>query len=162
MTDATAVLEVTSSLDQLTHVEDWFEHWCQAAIATDMAWLADYRYALCLVLAEAFTNAVRHAHVQRPPETLIRLEIRADATYIQVDLWDFGDPFDPDQLPPYDPSHVNASNAAIGGYGWFLMRKLSDRLSYTRQLSVTGAMQNCLSFSKFSTRSPDLPVSTDP
>ncbi len=148
-------LEVTSSLDQLTTVEDWFEAWCSLAIARDMAWLADCRYALCLILAEGFTNAVRHAHAQHPPETPIRLEITASPEQVQVDIWDYGAPFDPATLPPYDPSHFTAGNAPTGGYGWFLMRKLSDHISYSRVTSATGEVQNRLSFCKVR---PDEPV----
>ncbi len=141
-------LEVTSSLDQLTAVEDWFEQWCSLAIANDMPWLAEYRYALCLILAEGFTNAVRHAHAKHPPETPIRLEISARPEHVQVNIWDYGEPFDPLSLPPYDSSHFDASNAPTGGYGWFLMRKLSDQISYERVISATGDVQNRLSFCK--------------
>ncbi|MEG4214385.1 ATP-binding protein [Microcoleus sp. Pol14C6] len=47
-----------------------------------------------LAAIEAFTNAVRHAHKNRPSETPIELEITVFNDRLELKIWDWGKPFD--------------------------------------------------------------------
>jgi len=51
-------------------------------------------YQCQLVVSEAFTNAVRHAHNNLPRETPIELEITVFNERLKIKTWDWGEPFD--------------------------------------------------------------------
>ena len=46
-----------------------------------------------LIFAEGFTNVVRHAHQNLPPTTLIDLEVKLFDDYLEIRIWDRGQPF---------------------------------------------------------------------
>ena len=89
---------------------------------------------LRLVLAEAYSNVVRHAHKEKPNlPVLLRLEVTDRDLALEV--WDYGQGYDlskyampvPEQMPD-------------GGYGWLIMNRLMDRVEY--KLEIDG--RNCL------------------
>ena len=45
-------------------------------------------------LIEGFTNAVRHAHKHLPQTTPIELELKLYSNYLEIKIWDQGEPFD--------------------------------------------------------------------
>ena len=47
-----------------------------------------------LVAIEGFTNAVRHAHKTLPSDTPIELAIAVFADRLEIEIWDWGQPFD--------------------------------------------------------------------
>jgi serine/threonine-protein kinase RsbW len=51
-------------------------------------------YQRQLVVSEAFTNAVRHAHKNLPRETPIELEITVFNERLKIKIWDWGEPVD--------------------------------------------------------------------
>ena len=59
-----------------------------------------------------------------------------------IRIWDYGDPFNPELLPEPQPGELLES-----GYGWFLLRRLADKVTYYR--SKDG--RNCLSIVKYGT-----------
>lgn len=81
-----------------------------------------------LVLAEAMTNIARHAYPVGTDQ--IWLSLRLNASRIECDLLDRGVAFDPSKLgqTPPEPALCNE-----GGYGWFIIRSLSEGLNYTRK-----------------------------
>jgi serine/threonine-protein kinase RsbW len=135
-----AFLQVNTDLNALAEVLSWFDQF-KGSLLSDRDWLQCQ-----LMLAEAFTNAVRHAHKDRPIELLIDIEVATFATQIEIRLWDWGDPFNLAQRLACLP--LACEQEAEGGRGLQLMRKLADVLSYTRL-----EHRNCLLLVKYYTQS---------
>jgi serine/threonine-protein kinase RsbW len=136
-------LKAATHLDALTMVLKWFDQ-LKDACESESIWLQ------CkIALAEGFTNAVRHAHKDYPPETpieletsLIRLQTRRG---LEIRIWDQGSPFN---LWKYlekisDPSDKIAVPKE-GGYGLKLMQEIADYLN-----SIRTAHRNCLVIVKY-------------
>lgn len=117
-------LVVESRLEVLSKVQIWFKesYW---HLQTEAAWLAPYYDRLNLALAEGFTNAVRHAHAHLPAETTIEIGLALRRDHIEIRVWDWGHPFNPDTLTEPEPGAL-----LEGGYGWFLLRRLADSVMY--------------------------------
>ncbi len=124
-----ARLSVSSHLEELSTVQKWFQ-----ALYNDLA--AEYPSLnrqfdkLNLALAEGFTNAVRHAHAELPSSTPIEVELwvqlgKSNANIIEIHILDQGPPFDPESLNEPEPGSLRE-----GGYGWFLLRRLADQVTY--------------------------------
>lgn len=117
-------LKVKSDLAVQTQVQKWFEQFYLNHI--DQA--VDRRFhQLNLALAEGFSNAVRHAHQELSSETIIEIELSIIQGRIEIRIWDQGKPFNPDIIPEPEPGTL-----CEGGYGWFLLRRLADRVVYER------------------------------
>jgi serine/threonine-protein kinase RsbW len=127
-------LKVQSDLKLLNQVQQWFEDFCLQHLSR-LCWSESQLYRLNLALAEGFTNAVRHAHHALPPETTIDIDLALWSDRLEIRIWDRGKPFDPDALEEPKPGTLQE-----GGYGWFLLRRLADRVVYER--AADG--RNCL------------------
>lgn len=79
--------------------------------------------AVVLATNEATSNAIRHAHRNRP-EAIVQIRCRYSAEGLEICLLDEGEPFNLDDVPPLDPAEMR-----IGGRGIFLMRQLMDELT---------------------------------
>lgn len=81
-----------------------------------------------LVLAEAMTNIIRHGGLESTDEICLTLSLR-DGTMSCV-LVDTGVSFDPAELGHAlpDPNQLKE-----GGYGWFIIRNLSQSIKYSRE-----------------------------
>ncbi len=131
---------MNTTLDALGQVLTWFESFRNAGIPGPI-WLECQ-----LALAEAFTNAVRHAHRDLPAGTPIDIELVLMPQGLELRIWDQGQGFDLEEFfqnrsanrPP------NADTEAEGGRGIWLMKALSTQLSYTRQADG----RNCLLISR--------------
>lgn len=119
-------LRVKSDLIFLNQVLQWFEMFCFQNLGK-VSWLEDKYDGIKLALAEGFTNAVRHAHVRLPKETPIDIQVKLSDRGLEIRIWDFGEPFDPNTLQEPEPGTLQ-----VGGYGWFLMRRIADRVIYER------------------------------
>lgn len=131
-------LTVNSKLTVLNSVQKWFEtFWLQhdPLVARQNHQL----HRLNLALAEGFTNAVRHAHSGLSVETSIDIEVALHDDHMEIQIWDWGQPFDPTALTEPKPGTLQE-----GGYGWFLLRRLADEVSYDRQ-----GQRNCLRIVKY-------------
>ncbi len=142
---AQADLKVNSDLAALTQVQEWFEQFCSDQITgagpeTFREWLRSQLYPLSLALAEGFTNAVRHAHHDLPLNTPIALQVQLSLDRLELRIWDYGQPFDPNTLAEPSPGTLQE-----GGYGWYLLRRLADDLHYTR----IDHQRNCLEIVKY-------------
>lgn len=84
-----------------------------------------------LLLAEALNNVVEHAYARWPGD--IRVSLRPEGTHIQVRITDQGLPM-PGGAPPRGtlPEIEAQEDLPEGGFGWFLIRSLSEDLSYLR------------------------------
>ena len=93
---------------------------------------ADARDAARIVLAEALNNIVEHAYAQSPGEIEVTIELcRAGLT---CRIMDAGLPLPDGALPdgrlaPLQPEH----DLPEGGFGWHLIRALSEDLAYRRE-----------------------------
>lgn len=127
-------LEVQSDLKLLNQVQQWFGNFCLQNFSK-LSWSEAQLYRLNLALAEGFTNAVRHAHQTLPRETTINIDLALWSDRLEIRIWDRGKPFDPDAIEEPKPGTLQE-----GGYGWFLLRRLADRVVYER--AADG--RNCL------------------
>ena len=125
-------LQVNTDLNILTQVLAWFDQFNGPPLS-DEIWLQCQ-----LILVEGFTNAVRHAHKNKPVDCLIELEVILFLERIEMRIWDQGEPFDLNQKLKELPQDLDCY--AEGGRGLRLIQKITDFLSYTR----TADVGNCL------------------
>lgn len=126
-------LTVKSDITFLNQVLSWFDELCFRN-QSKLSWLvrkSDRQYLpldeLKLALDEGFTNVVRHAHENLPKETPIDIQFTIWDDRIEIRIWDRGEPFDPSTLPEPELGSLQE-----GGFGWSLIRRLTDRVSYER------------------------------
>ncbi|NEQ68621.1 MAG: anti-sigma regulatory factor [Symploca sp. SIO2D2] len=119
-------LKVKSDLALQAPVQKWFEEF-YSQNTPQMCNREQQFYRLNLALAEGFSNAVRHAHQELPSETTIEIELAIHDNLIEIRIWDQGKPFDPNTVEEPEPGTL-----CEGGYGWFLLRRLSDKVVYQR------------------------------
>ncbi|MDJ0737128.1 MAG: anti-sigma regulatory factor [Nostocaceae cyanobacterium] len=137
-------LTVKSELKLLQEVQKWFEQFCLKHLS-QIGYSQSQLYPLNLALAEGFTNAVRHAHHALPPETTIDIDVFLCRDRLEIKIWDRGKPFNPDAIAEPKPGTLQA-----GGYGWYLLRRLADKVVYER--SADGS-RNCLLIVKYGLKS---------
>jgi serine/threonine-protein kinase RsbW len=119
-------LQVETDLKALTEVVEWLENIVLPLLPEELWWQCR------LIIDEGFTNAVRHAHHNLPSATPIDLEVKVFCCYLEIRIWDRGQPFDleaklhsimQEQRDPLDRE---------GERGLVFMHKLTDELHYTR------------------------------
>ena len=96
-----------------------------------------------LALVEGFTNAVRHAHKDLPPQTPIQIVIDVSLKKIVIRIWDYGEPFDLENF--IELVSQKDHNWQGSGRGIAIIKKVADTLSYER----VSEKQNCLTIVKF-------------
>lgn len=125
-------IQVGSDLGDLAQVLSWFDQVRDFPIP-HLVWLECQ-----LILAEGFTNAVRHAHQGRAEDLTIDIEVTVRADAVELRIWDFGHEFDLQRQLDTMPAEVDPD--AEGGRGLRLMQRMSDSLQYAR----TADNRNCL------------------
>lgn len=121
-----------SDLKALDQVLSWFDQFNQESIPKKV-WIQCQ-----LVLAEGFTNAVRHAHKNLPNNVLIDIEVTLFPDALELRIWDQGPPFDLEKR--FQEVKTTVDVQAGGGRGIAILQKIADKLSYTR----TSDNRNCL------------------
>ena len=141
-------LRVGTEMEALNSVLQWFEDSIEYLLPDRSAWECK------LALTEGFTNTVRYAHRDLPKETPIDLKLTLAANYLEMEIWDIGEPFDlmakleAIKLNPPSPLDQESDR------GLMFMKQLTDDLEYIR----SNQQQNCLRMRKrldFSNRSFD-------
>ena len=128
-------LQVDTKLAALDEVLSWFESSISPFLPQATGWQCE------VALAEAFTNAVRHAHQDLPTSTPIDLEIELFNSFLEMRVWDFGEPFDFQEKLQANEQNLNSLEQE-GGRGLQFIKKLTDELHY---LSLTeSSTRNCL------------------
>ncbi len=128
-------LHVPSDLRFLSIVENWLLGSLEVEIGDWVDWPRQSN-RLRLVLVEAYSNVVRHAHRDQPHlSVMLRLELHE--SYVQLEVWDHGKGFDLSTYLPPAPE-----NKQENGYGWLILNRLMDKVEY--QLRVNGTGRNCL------------------
>jgi serine/threonine-protein kinase RsbW len=127
-------LQVETDMKALKQVEEWLENIVLPLLPEDLRWQCS------LIFNEGFTNVVRHAHKNLDSTTLIDLEVTVFPTYLEIRIWDRGQPFDLKAKlqsiieDPRDPLEKE------GGRGLVFMHKLTEELRYIR----ADDCRNCL------------------
>ncbi len=87
-----------------------------------------------IVLAEVLNNVVEHAYADRQRGT-IAMVTRLKPHKLEIELIDTGAPMPNDQLPSGTLSAHDTADGDLpeGGFGWHLIRALTDRLDYVRE-----------------------------
>jgi Anti-sigma regulatory factor (Ser/Thr protein kinase) len=113
-------LHIPSDLKFLQVVENWL----LSSLELELGDLVDWKHQsnrLRLVLVEAYSNVVRHAHRDQPNlPVLIRLEL-IDRD-IHLEIWDHGRGYDLSTYLPPAPDDMQD-----GGYGWLILNRLMDK-----------------------------------
>jgi serine/threonine-protein kinase RsbW len=125
-------LLVTTNLEDLILVLQWFNQICQSVLSRETLIQAQ------TALAEAFTNAVRHAHAEKAAEAPIELEVCLGSNQLEICIWDSGPEFDLERC--LRSSTLKKRPDAVGGRGIYLITQLTDQFSYRR----TTDERNCL------------------
>ncbi len=129
-------LQVPSDIGVLDQVMSWFDS-IQPSNIPIKVWLQSK-----LAIAEAFTNAVRHAHRNLEGKLVVDMEVSFTDTSLEIRIWDFGPVFDlASKIASL--SHDVDSNSG-GGRGLLILQKICDRLEYTRNPD----QRNCLLMAK--------------
>ncbi len=116
-------LRVNSDLNDLGILLNWLNSIGHITLP-EMEWLRCQ-----IAVAEGFTNAVRHAHRDLPPETPIDVEVKIAPEYIELYVWDYGPFFDLQQQLLKMPLE---DREADRGRGLIIMNQVADRLTYER------------------------------
>jgi serine/threonine-protein kinase RsbW len=119
-------LHIPSELRFLNIVENWLLGCLEMEMGEKGDWPRQSN-RVRLVLAEAYSNVVRHAHKDNPhlPVT-IRIEFHEGN--ITLEVWDFGQGYHLDEYQAPTPEDLQD-----GGYGWLIMNRLMDRVEYNTQ-----------------------------
>lgn len=91
------------------------------------------QHQIDIALEELFVNVCSYAYedAEAPGDVLVEYVYRANPHSLTVSLTDWGVPFDP--LAHTDPqAPTSAAEASIGGLGIFMVKRLTDDVSYLR------------------------------
>jgi serine/threonine-protein kinase RsbW len=119
-------LQVKTDLEAITEVWQWFEQFTSPLLPQLFWWECE------VALTEGFTNVVRHAHQHLPQTTPIEIELKVFAQYLEMRIWDRGEPFD---LQAKLQSLYQEDSDALereGRRGLIFMHELMDELDYLR------------------------------
>lgn len=126
-------LQVPSDIRFLEVVEHWLLSSLEVQLGDSVDWPRQSN-RFRLVLAEAYSNVIRHAHRDKPDlPVIIRLELGQGD--IRLEIWDQGRGY---EMNDYDPPLPEDKQE--NGYGWLIMNRLMDRVDY--KLETDG--RNCL------------------
>ncbi len=129
-------LTVATDLQALILVLQWFEQF-RGACKDDGIWLQ------CeIALVEIFTNAVRHAHHHLGIETPIEIKVCLNSQFIELQVWDFGEPFNVMDYLKALPDGVDAYSES--GRGLKIIKEVADCFDYTRHND-----RNCFSMIRY-------------
>ncbi|MEA5508148.1 anti-sigma regulatory factor [Crocosphaera sp. UHCC 0190] len=124
--------KIESDLKALDQVLGYFDQ-------INQPWIPKKDWLQCqLALAEGFTNAVRHAHKNLPPDVSVEIEIKLSSNSLEMRIWDSGPSFD---LQGFLQAKDLQENRLVGhGQGLPILQKIAAQLSYAR----TDDQRNCL------------------
>ncbi|WP_202950270.1 ATP-binding protein [Gloeocapsa sp. PCC 73106] len=119
-------LQQRTELTETTKVLQWLEVTLKPLIPEKVYWQCQ------VALIEAFTNIVRHAHYNLPSHTPIEIQINLYIHYLEMCVWDWGEPFDLikylQSLGPIQSQSLEKEE----GRGLYLIHELMDEVEHTR------------------------------
>lgn len=129
-------LTVATDLQALILVLQWFGQF-KDACKDEGSWLQ------CeIALVEIFTNAVRHAHHHLGIETPIEIQVVLNTQSIELQVWDFGKPFNLTDYLKTLPDRIDTSSES--GRGLKIIKEVADSFAYTRHND-----RNCFSMIRY-------------
>lgn len=134
-------LHLTTDLQELPSLLQWFDVILKRAIPESLP--PQFLWECQLILTEGFTNAARHAHHHRPPHTPIVVEVGRCGRCLNIQIWDYGDPFDWDAKLALLKQEKRNPLEKESGRGLMFMEQLSRRVRYRRY-----GKRNCLMVQK--------------
>lgn len=83
-------------------------------------------FEILLALQETVTNVIRHGYKGQSGD--IEIEFRFLNHALEIEIHDWGVPFDPNQVPA-----PNFEEPKPGGYGVYIVKKVTDEISFRRE-----------------------------
>jgi serine/threonine-protein kinase RsbW len=120
--ESVATLDVMAQVENLATSRRWLEE-----ITADLGANPSSAGDLIQAVDEAITNIIVHGYPAKPGS--IEIEVTREGEDLVVRLRDLAPPFDPTAIPPPDLT-LSLEERPPGGLGLFLIRKLTDRISY--------------------------------
>lgn len=117
--ERTERMTIRSEPGLIRDARDWL-----ARVALEQDCPEDEVRDLAVALSEACSNAMRYGYEGRS-DGLIELEIRIRSDEIELAVRDFGKGFEPGDYRAPD-----LARPRVGGYGIYLMRRLTDSVAY--------------------------------
>jgi serine/threonine-protein kinase RsbW len=124
-------IHVSTDLQELTRVLDWFQSLTQASV-TEEDWMQCQ-----IAIAEGFTNAVRHAHQALPSETPIEIDLDFYPDRVEMRIWDYGPSF---SLKERLEGMISTPDESESGRGLRLIKDIANEVQYER----VDEHRNCL------------------
>lgn len=108
-----------------TALSEWLNASCLPCVRVDEVEIA---------MAEAINNVVEHAYAGAEPG-LIRVSCEPGLAQLDIHICDDGVPLPQNRMPPGLAADITVSRADLpeGGFGWFLIRKLTSSILYERR-----------------------------
>lgn len=129
--------ETQTYLEALEGVLSWFASFHDLPISREVGMQCQ------LGLIEGFTNVVRHAHKNLPPETPINIEITVMDDRLSIKIWDHGPGFDFQSM--LERKLQTTTSDSTGGRGLVIMYRVADTLEYIQ----VADQRNCLHIQKY-------------
>jgi serine/threonine-protein kinase RsbW len=126
-------LHIPSDIRFLMLAEDWLLASLKLQVGETVDW-SKQSARLRLVLAEAYSNVVRHAHSEQPHLPIVMC-LEVHDREMALEIWDLGEGYNPDAYRTPSPEDRQEH-----GYGWMILNRLMDHVEYQPQ--VNG--RNCL------------------
>jgi serine/threonine-protein kinase RsbW len=118
-------IQVTTHLSEVTIALKWFEEFHRPPL-THQLW-----QQAKIALMEGLTNAIRHAHQDLPRPMPIDLNAKLFSHGIQILIWDYGAPFDLEELLNSLSQSLSDPSERKAHWGGVLLRKLRDKHNWT-------------------------------
>ena len=134
-------LQVKTDLDEIESVLTWFDQFKCESLSNEFILRAK------IALIEGFTNAVRHAHQQQPKETPIDIYAFLYQHWLEIHIWDSGEPFDLESLLNTVEQQYPNPVEHEEHWGGTIFRKLSQDYGWIIQYNCPAMPQgdrNCL------------------
>ena len=134
-------LEILTNLNEINRVLEWFEKFESNNLAADMVW------KVRIALIEGFTNAVRHAHKNKPESTPIIIDGLLFSEQLEIRIWDCGEEFDLAKLISTVEETYPEPEEHDAHWGGTIFRKLSLEHGWTIQYQCLKNLisdRNCL------------------
>ncbi len=125
-----------TDLKALKGVLSWFDTFHGLPIPQEI-WLQCQ-----LALIEGFTNVVRHAHAELPPDTPIEITVAVMDDRLDIKIWDYGPGFDFEAM--LHRKLQTTTPESSGGRGLRIMYRVADIVEYARLAD----QRNCLHIQK--------------
>lgn len=120
----TAELTTRSQASAVNEVLDWLQQ-VRPEFVPSRPWLECQT-----VIIEGFDNVLQHAHRHLSPETAIALRLSVYTEGMEMEIWDYGEPFDLSHALQQLPE--KQTEVAEHGRGLILMCRILDYMTYTR------------------------------